>query len=234
MMGIQEPAQGKLFYANINLEKRIRFNHPLRKINQQKESFMTFSIRQFGNILVIFAILLLFCLVGCSRRHSAFVYSALDPAYRPQKTDPVFVILPAKPSIRERQLVSDLKNELVKSGFNLVGAETDAKWLLALSAERRTYEYGINTTAVAITPKVAVASTEPKLIEKSTIYLYLFERTDFSNGKVLSVWEGTVSATEHVYRVYKLAMIKNVLDVFGTNFERNTHLSRDYVNAEQR
>lgn len=34
MMGVQEPAQGKLFYANINLEQRIRANHPLRKINQ--------------------------------------------------------------------------------------------------------------------------------------------------------------------------------------------------------
>lgn len=34
MMGIQEPPQGKLFYANINLAKRIRANHPLRKIDQ--------------------------------------------------------------------------------------------------------------------------------------------------------------------------------------------------------
>lgn len=190
---------------------------------------MIFSVRQFRSISIIVATILLFCLAGCARRHSAFVYSALDPAYRPQKIDPILVILPAKPTIRERQLVGDLKNELVRNGFNLVGAETDAKWLLALSAERRTYEYGINTTAVAITPKVAVASTEPRIIERSTIYLYLFDQTDFSNGKVLSVWEGSVSATERVYRVYKLAMIKNVLDVFGTNFERDTHLSRDYV-----
>lgn len=34
MMGFQEPPQGKLFYSNINLEKRIRDNHPLRKIDQ--------------------------------------------------------------------------------------------------------------------------------------------------------------------------------------------------------
>lgn len=190
---------------------------------------MKFIIRRFGFISVIVAATLLFCLAGCARRHSAFVYSALDPAYRPQKSDPIFVILPAKPTIRERQLVGDLKNELVRNGFNLVGAETDAKWLLSLSAERRTYEYGTNATAVAITPKVAVASTEPKIIERSTIYLYLFDRSDFSSGKVLSVWEGSVSATERVYRVYKLAIIKNVLDVFGTNFERDTHLSRDYA-----
>lgn len=34
MMGFQEPPQGKLFYSNINLEQRIRANHPLRKIDQ--------------------------------------------------------------------------------------------------------------------------------------------------------------------------------------------------------
>ena len=34
MMGIQEPPQGKLFYTNINLDKRIRDSHPLRKIDQ--------------------------------------------------------------------------------------------------------------------------------------------------------------------------------------------------------
>jgi transposase len=32
MMGRQDPPQGKLFYTNINLEKRVRESHPLRKI----------------------------------------------------------------------------------------------------------------------------------------------------------------------------------------------------------
>lgn len=32
MMGFKEPPQGKLFYTSINLEQRIRSNHPLRKI----------------------------------------------------------------------------------------------------------------------------------------------------------------------------------------------------------
>lgn len=34
MMGYQDPLQGKLFYVGINLEKRIRKDHPLRKIDQ--------------------------------------------------------------------------------------------------------------------------------------------------------------------------------------------------------
>jgi len=33
MMGKQSPLQGKLFYSNINIDKRVRENHPLRKID---------------------------------------------------------------------------------------------------------------------------------------------------------------------------------------------------------
>ncbi len=33
MMGKQPPPQGKLFYANINIDKRVRANHPLRKVD---------------------------------------------------------------------------------------------------------------------------------------------------------------------------------------------------------
>ncbi len=34
MMGYQPPLQDKLFYLGINLEKRVRKNHPLRKIEE--------------------------------------------------------------------------------------------------------------------------------------------------------------------------------------------------------
>ena len=34
MMGVQDPPQGKLYYTNFSLDKRIRPNHPLRKIDQ--------------------------------------------------------------------------------------------------------------------------------------------------------------------------------------------------------
>ena len=34
MMGYQDPPQGKLFYTSINLEKRIRVDHPLRMIDE--------------------------------------------------------------------------------------------------------------------------------------------------------------------------------------------------------
>jgi len=34
MMGVQAPPQGKLYYTHFNLDKRVRPNHPLRKIDQ--------------------------------------------------------------------------------------------------------------------------------------------------------------------------------------------------------
>jgi hypothetical protein len=33
MLGFKGPPQGKLFYHNINLEQRVRVNHPLRNIS---------------------------------------------------------------------------------------------------------------------------------------------------------------------------------------------------------
>jgi transposase len=34
MMGVQQPPQSSLFYTGINIEKRVRSNHPLRKVNE--------------------------------------------------------------------------------------------------------------------------------------------------------------------------------------------------------
>jgi len=33
MMGVQQPQQSSLFNTGINIEKRIRSNHPLRKVD---------------------------------------------------------------------------------------------------------------------------------------------------------------------------------------------------------
>ncbi len=34
MMGLQQPPQSSLFYVGINMESRVRANHPLRRIKQ--------------------------------------------------------------------------------------------------------------------------------------------------------------------------------------------------------
>lgn len=51
MMGIQEQSQGKLFYTNINLDKRVRANHPLRRIDQLIDFDFTYNdvADKYGN-----------------------------------------------------------------------------------------------------------------------------------------------------------------------------------------
>jgi len=34
MMGVQQPPQSSLFYVDINMDKRVRKNHPLRKVDE--------------------------------------------------------------------------------------------------------------------------------------------------------------------------------------------------------
>jgi transposase len=34
MIGLQQPPQSSLFYIGINIEKRVRENHPLRKVDK--------------------------------------------------------------------------------------------------------------------------------------------------------------------------------------------------------
>jgi hypothetical protein len=34
-MGVQQEPQGSLFYVGFNLEKRVRKDHPLRKVQEQ-------------------------------------------------------------------------------------------------------------------------------------------------------------------------------------------------------
>lgn len=34
MMGMQQPPQSSLFYTGINIEKRVRSSHPLRKVSE--------------------------------------------------------------------------------------------------------------------------------------------------------------------------------------------------------
>lgn len=43
MMGKQPPHQGKLFYTNIYIDKRVRANHPLRKVNELVDFDFTYD-----------------------------------------------------------------------------------------------------------------------------------------------------------------------------------------------
>ena len=43
MMGKQSPPQGKLFYTNIHIDKRVRANHPLRKVHELVDFDFTYD-----------------------------------------------------------------------------------------------------------------------------------------------------------------------------------------------
>jgi hypothetical protein len=171
---------------------------------------------------------------GC-RSYTAYVYSAVDPEYSISKKDPIWVTLTENPTIRERQLFIVLKSELQKGLFNIVDDKNESKYVLSLSADRKIYNYGTTsvTSAVAISPNLALSKTSNDIntVDKTTIYLYLFNTSEFTNGKFYRIWEGSVGATQNVYNVYKTAMFKNLLDVFGNDFEHDTRLSRSYVNS---
>jgi hypothetical protein len=36
MMGMQQSPQSSLFYIGINIDKRVRYNHPLRRVKRQR------------------------------------------------------------------------------------------------------------------------------------------------------------------------------------------------------
>jgi len=45
MMGYQPPAQSKLFYHGVNIDKRVRANHPLRMIAEHIDREMVPIVR---------------------------------------------------------------------------------------------------------------------------------------------------------------------------------------------
>ena len=51
MMGVQQEYQGSLFYVGINLDKRIRKDHPLRKITEHIDfNFVYAEVKKlYGN-----------------------------------------------------------------------------------------------------------------------------------------------------------------------------------------
>lgn len=170
-------------------------------------------------------------LSGC-KTHTAFVSSSVDPTVVLEKTAPIFVTLPERPTIRERQLVVALREEMCRSGFNLAPSLDESKWTMGLSFSRRTYEFGSRSSAVAIpvgNTAVVLGSSTPQIHSESAAFLYLFRSEDVAAGKPLSVWEGSISSASRVFSVYEPTIFHNVLRNFGKNIERPTKLSKSYA-----
>ena len=81
MMGLQQPPQSSLFYIGINIEKRVRENHPLRKVNTLIDfNFAYDEVKDLygnnGNVSVpppiILKLMLLLIFLGLYGFHEAF------------------------------------------------------------------------------------------------------------------------------------------------------------------
>jgi hypothetical protein len=174
---------------------------------------------------------------GCSH-YSAFVTSAADPAYSPAKTDPIYVALPPEPTIQERQFEHILRSQLCRDGFRTVDSPLQASWLLGLTYERKSFQFGSSTYMTAYQGLVfqgkglvtgAEETTVPNVVSRATIYLTLLKPATDHNTKSLAVWEGSVSTDPHVLQVYKPIIFKPLLDQMGHDVEGDFRLSKSYL-----
>lgn len=167
-------------------------------------------------------------LAACSR-HSTYIESAADPALRVSKSDPVFVVLPPKPTITERRLAPVLRSELCKNGFRVAPSQDSAKWVMGLVQDRLQFVGAASFTTVA-TPSASIAHTTatPSVVTNETIYLQLFDAREFGLPDTLAMWEASSTASNRVFQIYDKVMIKNALDHYGETFAGNTKLSKSY------
>ena len=61
------------------------------------------------------------------------------------------------------------------------------------------------------------------------IYLDLYAVEDVKNEKYITVWEGYIGAGQKEYQTYSRAIIKSLLDKFGTNYEAHTPIDIYYA-----
>jgi hypothetical protein len=164
---------------------------------------------------------------GCSH-YRAYISSVADPAFSPQRTDPLFLTLPTDANIQERKLRSVLRNVLCHDGFTVVDTPEKAIWLLGLSYERSTRSFGSETQAIVVPLSIPVASsrTHEDVGAESKAYLYLIQ-AQTSKGR--SAWEGSISTRAEVFHEYQPMIFHPLLERFGKDVEGSTTLSKSYL-----
>ena len=177
-------------------------------------------------------LLFLAILVSACSRHATFIEAATDPALSASKNDPIFVVLPNKPTITERRLAPVLRSELCKNGFQVVNSQSSAKWVMGLVQDRHQF-YGGASATTAVLPNIGIAktTTTAEVVTNETIYLQLFDAQEFGLPDTLALWEASSTASTRVFQIYDKVMIKNALDYFGKNFAGRTRLSKEYLKA---
>jgi hypothetical protein len=168
--------------------------------------------------------LLLF--TGCAVTPTVYISSLTDPRYAPLKTDPIYVATADDPSIKDRQFYPFLKSEMIANGFNITEEITGAKYYLLFKTDSETSQ--INSTFITGSTSSAIAVPYSYDVTVVKIYLQLYAVEDEKNGKHMTVWEGYIGAGKEQYKAYNRAILKNLFDVFGTNYEAHTPIDTNY------
>ena len=188
--------------------------------------------------ITIVLILIIF-FSGCVS--TVYVSSITDQNYSPKKIDPIYIILDEDARISERQFYTILKEEMLKNEFNVVDNINQAKYYLLFNTDTNTskinstlYFPSTSTTSGYVgntyysgttTTTNAIPYSYNYTVEK--IYLDLYVK-DPKVNKYFTVWEGYIGAEKDDYEKYTRAVLKCLLDVFGTNFADEQYIDMTY------
>lgn len=184
--------------------------------------------------------MVIFFMAGCTT--TVYISSLTDPRYAPVKTDSIHILLRDEASIADRQFYSLLKDEMIRNGFNIVEVVNKAKYLLLFQTESETSR--INSTLYLPLASTSSGYIGNKFYSGSTtsiqaipynynytvkkIYLELYMVKDVKNKKYMTVWEGYIGAGRDQYESFSRAILKSLLDVFGTNYKAHTPINKKY------
>lgn len=181
--------------------------------------------------VVMFALLISSCAAN-----TAYISSLTDPAYRPSKYDPIFLLIPDSSSIEERQFAAFLHNEMRIAGFTMVNHISESKYILLCQTGQKTSQ--LNSTLYLpqtqrssgyigntyysgqTTSTTAVPYTSNYTVQK--IYLELYSTAEVMDKKYKTAWEGYIGVEASEYQRRSRDIIRLLLDVFGTNYKAHT------------
>lgn len=188
---------------------------------------------------ILVSLFLCFMFSGCVVRPSAYISSQTDPEYFLSKTEKIYVLSSDKDSISHRQFDAMLKDEMKVNGFNVVDSAAEAKYILFSDLEETTssgtaYMYLPNTSRTtgyvgntrfsgSTTTNEAVPYHYTNTTQK--IYLDLHLQDDLLKHNPKAIWEGYIGVDKKDYKNNARAFVRELLKVFGTNYEADTQVN---------
>lgn len=157
--------------------------------------------------------------------------SAADPAHDTTSIRNVFVATSAAPTIKERILKEVLERELCRNEISVADDSHNADWVIALTHQRETNQFGSTTSTVVIpgTFISAFSTSRPNVVSTAYVHVYLFSAADFRTSSALPVWEAQVSTHAEVFRVYQEIVLQPAISFMGRTTERRIRLDKSYL-----